>query len=47
MGKITTWCLILGLTLLATVGPVVAQSGSGEGFDVEAATQGVLVADVT
>jgi STE24 endopeptidase len=42
MGKITTWCLILGLTLLATVGPVVAQSGSGEGFDVEAATQEYL-----
>ncbi len=42
MGKITTWCLILGLTLLATAGPVVAQSGSGEGFDVEAATQEYL-----
>ena len=42
MGKLTSWCLILGLALLATAGPVVAQSGSGEGFDVEAATQEYL-----
>ena len=42
MGKTMSCCLVLCVALLATVSPLAAQQGSGEAFDVEAATQEYL-----
>lgn len=42
MRKVAMWCLVGGLVLMAATEPAMAQVGSGEAFDVEAATEAYL-----